>query len=513
MEVMDEFKIFNDPVHGHIEVHPLCIKIIDTPQFQRLRYIKQLGACYFVFPGASHNRFEHSLGVGFLAGQLVRQLRHRQNHLNITDEDVLCVEIAGLCHDLGHGPFSHMFDGRFIPAVRGNRDWRHETASVDMFDYLVKINHLEEEFQKYNLTSTDLDFIKEQIAKPPELTIKSNEIESSWPFKGRPKEKGYLYEIVANKRNGIDVDKWDYFARDCHHLGIRSNFDHNRFMKFARVLEVEGQQQICSRDKEVGNCYDMFYTRNVLHRRAYQHKNTTGIECMITEALLLANDHLLIMNEKGEKLKMSDAIYDMSAYTKLNDSIFHLILYSNDEKLLEARKILENVERRQLYKCIGQTRPLESKTEMISETRMSKEIAKYSNEISPSTHLSPADIVIYVVKYDYGMKEDNPIDHVRFYQKSNPTQPMHVRKNQVSQMLPDIFSEQCIRAYCKKEKSEDIQVAKKCFERFCKDNNMTSPKDGDPESFGMTPDKSSLEQIRVSPDNSKREAKKRKLLT
>lgn len=55
--------MFNDPVHGHIEIHPLCVKIIDTPQFQRLRYIKQLGTCYFVFPGASHNRFEHSLGL------------------------------------------------------------------------------------------------------------------------------------------------------------------------------------------------------------------------------------------------------------------------------------------------------------------------------------------------------------------------------------------------------------------------------------------------------------------
>ena len=56
------FQVFNDPIHGHIEVHPLCIKIIDTPQFQRLRNIKQLGTCYLVFPGASHNRFEHSLG-------------------------------------------------------------------------------------------------------------------------------------------------------------------------------------------------------------------------------------------------------------------------------------------------------------------------------------------------------------------------------------------------------------------------------------------------------------------
>ena len=56
------FQVFNDPIHGHIELHPLCVKIIDTPQFQRLRFLKQLGSCYFVYPGATHNRFEHSLG-------------------------------------------------------------------------------------------------------------------------------------------------------------------------------------------------------------------------------------------------------------------------------------------------------------------------------------------------------------------------------------------------------------------------------------------------------------------
>ena len=55
-------QVFNDPVHGHMEFHPLLVKIIDTPQFQRLRYLKQLGSCYFVYPGAAHNRFEHSLG-------------------------------------------------------------------------------------------------------------------------------------------------------------------------------------------------------------------------------------------------------------------------------------------------------------------------------------------------------------------------------------------------------------------------------------------------------------------
>ncbi len=55
-------QVFNDPIHGHIEIHPLMVRIIDTPQFQRLRNIKQLGGCYYVFQGASHNRFEHSIG-------------------------------------------------------------------------------------------------------------------------------------------------------------------------------------------------------------------------------------------------------------------------------------------------------------------------------------------------------------------------------------------------------------------------------------------------------------------
>uniref|UniRef100_A0AAZ1X6P1 HD domain-containing protein n=1 Tax=Oreochromis aureus TaxID=47969 RepID=A0AAZ1X6P1_OREAU len=118
-------QVFNDPIHGHIELPPLLVKIIDTPQFQRLRNIKQLGGGYFVFPGASHNRFEHSIGVGYLAGELAKALKVKQPELNISDRDVLCVQIAGLCHDLGHGPFSHLFDGMFNPEADPlTKDWK-----------------------------------------------------------------------------------------------------------------------------------------------------------------------------------------------------------------------------------------------------------------------------------------------------------------------------------------------------------------------------------------------------
>nr|XP_003467792.2 deoxynucleoside triphosphate triphosphohydrolase SAMHD1 [Cavia porcellus] len=273
----EPMKVINDPIHGHIELHPLLIRIIDTPQFQRLRYIKQLGGGYYVFPGASHNRFEHSLGVGYLAGCLVRELCDKQPELQISERDMLCVQIAGLCHDLGHGPFSHMFDGRFIPLARPEVKWTHEQGSVQMFEYLVNSNGLRTVMEQYGLIpEEDICFIKEQIAGPLESPAK----DSLWPYKGRPEEKSFLYEIVANKRNGIDVDKWDYFARDCHHLGIQNNFDYKRFLKFVRVCEVDNRKHICTRDKEVGNLYDMFHTRNSLHRRAYQHKVGNIIDTM-----------------------------------------------------------------------------------------------------------------------------------------------------------------------------------------------------------------------------------------
>ncbi|CAL1530672.1 unnamed protein product [Lymnaea stagnalis] len=244
-------KIFNDPIHGHMEIHPACVLIIDTLQFQRLRYIKQLGMCYFVFPGASHNRFEHSIGTCYLAGQFCRSLRENQPELGITDMDILCVEIAGLCHDLGQGPFSRLFVDRFLPS--GNRQdasekeyaRKHKVPSAKMFDFLLEENPTVKGKlkDKYGIGPDEITFIKEQIDGPPVTGS------TAWPYRGRKEHKAYLYEIVSNLRNGIDVCKWDYLARDCHHLGMPNNFDHRRYMKFARVIEESGEHQICLRDK------------------------------------------------------------------------------------------------------------------------------------------------------------------------------------------------------------------------------------------------------------------------
>eukprot|EP00483_Globobulimina_turgida_P012206 UN12228 len=103
-----------DEAHDYIEIPENIRVILDTPEFQRLRYLKQLGATYFVFPGATHNRFEHSLGVMHLARKLVLNLRMNQPDLQITNDEIFCVSAAGLVHDLGHGPFSHVFDHEFV---------------------------------------------------------------------------------------------------------------------------------------------------------------------------------------------------------------------------------------------------------------------------------------------------------------------------------------------------------------------------------------------------------------
>uniref|UniRef100_A0A3P8N5U3 HD/PDEase domain-containing protein n=1 Tax=Astatotilapia calliptera TaxID=8154 RepID=A0A3P8N5U3_ASTCA len=519
-------KVFNDPIHGHIELHPLLVKIIDTPQFQRLRNIKQLGGVYFVYPGASHNRFEHSIGVAHLAGELAKALKVKQleqikpleelkelkelkklkklkpeyleqlkklqnltpqdlkelqelmpedldklkklqnskledfeklkaeeledleklvelenldftkleklkklqnskseglEELNpedkkmlqrfkpkdvekfeklerldelkkslISDQDVLCVQIAGLCHDLGHGPFSHFFDGMFMDAIKrdkkgkadkevtDNEKWTHEKASIEMFKHLLDQNGLKEVMKKYGLKvdedGTDLVFIEEMIKKPQDEKPQNdaaqdnehqnNDASKKWPYKGREEKKSFLYEIVSNKNTGIDVDKFDYFARDCHHLGIPNSFDHQRFVMFARVCDVEEDRKktkhICSRDKESANLYDIFQQRLSIHRRACQHKIKMAVEIMLKDALILVDDHpdFKIKSSKGEMLNISQANGDMEAYTKLTDHVFERILHyqegrkepsseeerKKEQDLEQAREILQRVE-------------------------------------------------------------------------------------------------------------------------------------------------------------------------
>ncbi|KAK6982391.1 deoxynucleoside triphosphate triphosphohydrolase SAMHD1, partial [Biomphalaria glabrata] len=467
-DVKKDSKIVNDPIHGHIELHPACLAIIDTPQFQRLRNIKQLGMCYHVYPGAAHNRFEHSLGVCYLAGQFARTLQKNQPYLGITDKDILCVEIAGLCHDLGHGPFSHVFDGLFIPVVRPGHQWKHEQASIDMLDYLIQENKLmlddEGPLKKYGLNYTDIIFIKEQIFGP---------LDKTKGLTGREKHKHYLYEIVSNKRNGIDVDKWDYFARDCHHLGIKNNFDHNRFMKFARVIKAkekdtdkEAEWQICIREKEISNLYNMFYTRYTLHKTAYQHRVTKTIESMIREVLVKANDDLLFVGQDGWPLKMSECIDDMKAYSQLTDNVLSQIMDSNSDSqnMKEAKEIVQCIFTRKLYPCIYESDPLEPKNFKLKEDDIRDGILKRAKEIDAGNIYVPDDLIVQFVRLDFGMKDENPVEKLLVYSKGAEDKASVLTKTKASRVLgPVNFSELFIRVV---SRSPNIDTLKKAARQF-----------------------------------------------
>ncbi|XP_026188987.1 deoxynucleoside triphosphate triphosphohydrolase SAMHD1-like, partial [Mastacembelus armatus] len=467
-------QVFNDPIHGHIELHPLLIKIIDTPQFQRLRNIKQLGGAYFVYPGASHNRFEHSLGVAYLAGELVETLSRKQPELKIDDRDILCVQIAGLCHDLGHGPFSHLFDGMFIKEAREElkkskehgeheecekcKEWKHEEASVKMFDYLMEDDEVEEEMSEYHLTDQDVTFIKEMI--DPKGQTKETDT-PDWPHKGRGQEKSFLYEIVSNSTNGVDVDKFDYFARDSHHLGIQNNFDHRRFLEFARVCEVDGQKHknICSRDKEEWNLIDMFNTRTGLHRRAYQHKVTKIIENMINDAFLKADPFIQIEGSGGKMFKLSTAIDDMEAYTKLTDNVFEQILNSSSDGLGPAREILERIVSRKLYVFLGECKVEMPSTSDIPYSEWKEELA--ATGPADNNKLDPEDFVIVDNTIAHGVQDKKSmecINNIYYYSKHDPDKAG--KGNQHKVQIPQ---HKFIRVYCKRttmQKRTDKQKRK-----------------------------------------------------
>ncbi|KAL8607471.1 hypothetical protein ACOMHN_004443 [Nucella lapillus] len=475
-------KVFNDPVHGHMEMHPLCVAIIDTPEFQRLRNLKQLGACYFVFPGACHNRFEHSLGVCFLAGLLVKALRRRQPDLGITGRDVLCVQVAGLCHDLGHGPFSHMFDGKFIPYTRPERHWEHEDASIQMFDHLVRENQLEGVFECYGISAAERIFIKEQITGK---FLTPTDSEEMTQYHGPTSEKSFLYEIVANKRNGVDVDKWDYFKRDCLYLGISNSFDHMRFIQFSRVIRVGSELQICVRDKEAFNMYEMFHTRHALHHRAYQHKVVQAVELMVVEALKEADQYILTPGKKGP-CTISQCIDDMDAYMLLTDSVLDRILLSEDPCLDKAKAILHDIQRRRLYRCVGETEPITTKDIIdkngdVIKNEILEELSEKKEEVA-RLELNTSRFVVQIATLDFGKKHQNPVNDIRFFSKVDKTTAVAVRASEVSILLPqELFWEQLVRVFLRPIQDKDtndkcLQLLLEGFERWCKKNHLLKPK-------------------------------------
>lgn len=406
-------KLIHDSIHGYIELNPLCLSIIDTPEFQRLRDIKQLGICYFVFPNANHTRFEHSVGVAHLSREIIKNISMNQPDLGIDSETIENVQIAGLCHDLGHGPFSHLFDYQVLKDSN-SPNVVHEVRSCQLFEHLIRKNNIE-------LSDNRIEIIKELIHP-------INKLELNIP--------NYIYQIVCNVTNNIDVDKFDYLKRDSYTLGLSYSFDYTRIIQQARIIS----NQICFPEKISNTMYQIFITRWRLHKEIYTHPIVRCIELMIVDCLKYAESHL----------KLVESIDNMDKFYKITDSILKIIELSTCPELEESRNLLDNIKKRNLYIFVGEIK-LSDKCPIINqEIDLNTEDDEYIN-------LKNENTILDIVKIGYS---SDPIENVKFYNISKPDQSFILNNKQNSNLIPNTFSDNIIRVYCKNrieiDKSERI---------------------------------------------------------
>ncbi|XP_059649018.1 uncharacterized protein LOC132294975 isoform X2 [Cornus florida] len=367
-----------DNVHGNIYLDPLSLKFIDTEQFQRLRDLKQLGLTYMVYPGAVHSRFEHSLGVYWLANEAILKFKtHQGLELGIDRFDIQTVKLAGLLHDVGHGPFSHLFEREFLPRVLNGFEWSHEEMSIKMIDHIVDEHNIE----------IDPGSLK----KVQEMVVASTENASS----KHSQEKKFLYDIVANGRNGIDVDKFDYIGRDSRACGLGCNFEYTRLLETMRVIDDE----ICYRAKEYLTIHNLFSSRAYLHRTVYGHAKVKAIELMLVDALVKANDFLQI----------ASYIHEPARYWKLDDSIIKNIETSSEQELKESRDLIQRVRRRDLYQFCNEFAVPKEKLEHFKKVTSQDIICSQS---SGGVTLKEEDVAVSNVKIDLTRGRNNPLKRI-----------------------------------------------------------------------------------------------------
>jgi HD superfamily phosphohydrolase len=215
-----------DPIHVFIRLTTDERKVLDSRPFQRLRQIHQLAMTYLVYPGATHRRFEHSLGVMELADRVYNVVTNSNNieHesvRNILPKDTLqheywrlILKIAALCHDLGHLPFSHAAEEELLPS-----GWDHERITAE----IIRSNEMQQIWNQIQPTPKPDDIIKIALGpkKAKELTF------TDW--------ETILSEIIVGDTFG--VDRMDYLLRDSLHIGVAyGKFDHYRLIDTLRIL-------------------------------------------------------------------------------------------------------------------------------------------------------------------------------------------------------------------------------------------------------------------------------------
>ncbi len=277
-------KFIRDSIHGNLPLDPFEIEVLDYPQLQRLRRVKQLGFISLIYPGANHSRFEHSIGTMHLASKLADQLE-------LSKEDKDLVRIAGLLHDAGHGPFSHVSE-----AVLG-------------------VNH--EEITAFVIEKTSIhDKLSEKFDTKEIIDIINGE--------------GKLGPIISGD---LDMDRMDYLIRDSHYTGVAYGvIDTERIisnLKLERelILDIKGVQAAES----------ALTARYLMYPSVYQHHTTRIINAMFRRCLrdLINQDSL----DPKDMYKYDDA--DMISICRHSEGLSREMMEKIDNRnLLKRAKVL-----------------------------------------------------------------------------------------------------------------------------------------------------------------------------
>tara|TARA_B100000749_G_scaffold280899_1_gene281063 strand:+ start:150838 stop:152319 length:1482 start_codon:yes stop_codon:yes gene_type:complete len=242
-------KVMHDNIHGHIVLNRVESRILETPYFQRLRWIKQLGFTFYIYPGATHTRHAHVLGVLHMMDKTLKAIGKAVPEDKLFDPDARdegtqfhrTMRLAAMLHDIGTMPFSHTIEIAYINFWRSQRKSRKTKYEA---------NH--ENLGSHIIENTDFDggitkILKEEGINPKEL---SETI------------AGHSSTLLANQliHSDVDADRMDYLLRDARHTGVHlGSYDQNLLLKNLAIAKVENQEVLCVQEDAV-NVVESFLT-------------------------------------------------------------------------------------------------------------------------------------------------------------------------------------------------------------------------------------------------------------
>lgn len=251
--ITNKLKILNDPVYGFIHIPDESIfDLIETPYFQRLRNIKQLGMTHLVYPGALHTRFHHAIGAMYLTTQAIEFLRFKGH--DILEEDALSLIQAILLHDLGHGPFSHALENVLI------EDMDHEQLSGL---FIERLNDLS-----------------------------GHSLEGALKIFRNTHPKKYLHQLVAGQ---LDMDRLDYLNRDSFYTGVSEGVV--SWDRIIKMLNISGDQLVID-EKGIYSIEKFIIARRLMYWQVYLHKTVISAEKLLNSIVRRAK----VMALAGEEL-------------------------------------------------------------------------------------------------------------------------------------------------------------------------------------------------------------------